>query len=109
MFFIIWEIVIIFFCAIFTIYVFKNIFFYDEFKNYLVYSIQPIVVWFSLMILIKLVIKIHDTTIFQFVGIFIILVSIYAYHKIKENFMISNFNIFRLRKWKSYLFRSFLL
>ena len=94
LYFIIWEIIIIFFCTIFTIYVFKNIFFYDEFKNYLVYSIQPIVVWFSLMILIKLVIKIHDTTIFQFVGIFIILVSIYAYHKIKENYMISDFNIF---------------
>ena len=94
MFFIIWEIVIIFFCAIFTIYVFKNIFFYDEFKNFLVYSIHPVVFWFSLMILIKLVIKIHDTTIFQCVGILLILVSIYAYHKIKENFMISNFNIF---------------
>ena len=94
LFFVIWEIIIIFFCAIFTIYVFKNIFFYDEFKNFLIYSIPPMTLWFSLMILIKLLIKIQDTTIFQFVGIFIILVSIYAYHKIKENFMISNFNIF---------------
>ena len=93
-YFVIWEIIIIFFCAIFTIYVFKNIFFYDEFKNFLVYSFPPIILWFSLMILIKLLINIHDTTIFQFVGICIILVAIYAYHKIKENYMISDFNIF---------------
>lgn len=70
LFFVIWEIIIIFFCAIFTIYVFKNIFFYDEFKNFLIYSIPPMTLWFSLMILIKLLIKIQDTTIFQFVGIF---------------------------------------
>ena len=93
-YFVIWEIIIIFFCAIFTIYVFRNIFFYDEFKNFLVYAFPPITLWFSLMILIKLLINIHDTTIFQFVGIFIILVAIYAYHKIKENYMISDFNIF---------------
>ena len=94
LYFIIWELIIIFFCAIFTIYVFKNIFFYNEFKNFMIYSIPPMILWFSLMILIKLLIKIHDTTIFQFMGILIILISIYAYHKIKENYMISNFNIF---------------
>ena len=94
LYFIIWELIIIFFCAIFTIYVFKNIFFYNEFKNFLIYSIPPVVLWFSLMILIKLLLKIYDTTIFQFLGILVILVSIYAYHKIKENYMISKFNIF---------------
>ena len=94
LYFIIWEAIIIFFCVIFTIYVFKNIFFYDEFKNYLVYSIPPIVLWFSFMILIKLLLKIEDTTIFQFVGIVIILISVYAYHKINKKYMISDFNIF---------------
>ena len=94
LYFIIWELIIIFFCAIFTIYVFRNVFFYNEFKNYMIYSIPPMILWFSLMILIKLLINIHDTTIFQAMGILIILVSIYAYHKIKQNYMISSFNIF---------------
>ena len=80
--------------TIFTIYVFKNIFFYDEFKNFLVYSFPPITFWFSLMILIKLLINIYDTTIFQCIGIIIILIAIYSYHKTKNNYMISEFNIF---------------
>ena len=94
LYFIIWETIIIIFCAIFTIYIFKNIFFYDEFKNFLVYSFPPISFWFSLMILIKLLINIYDTTIFQCIGIIIILIAIYSYHKTKNNYMISEFNIF---------------
>ena len=94
LYFIIWETIIIIFCAIFTIYIFKNIFFYDEFKNFLVYSFPPISFWFSLMILIKLLINIYDTIIFQCIGIIIILIAIYAYHKTKNNYMISEFNIF---------------
>ena len=93
-YFIVWEGIIILFSIIFTIYVFRNIFFYDQFKNYLVYIMHPIILWFSLMILIKLALKIKDTTIFQFIGIAIILISIYAYHRIKQNYMISEFNIF---------------
>ena len=46
------------------------------------------------MILIKLLINIYDTTIFQCLGIFIILLAIYSYHKTKNNYMISEFNIF---------------
>ena len=50
--------------------------------------------WISLMILLKQLLKIHDTTLFQIIGLIMISVAVYIYNKIKLNYMISDFNIF---------------
>ena len=94
LFFIIWHLLIFLFCVIFTIYMFKFIFFYNSAKNFIVYAGAPMTLWFSLMILLKQLLEIHVITIFQIIGLLMIVISIYIYIKIKLSYMISDFNIF---------------
>ena len=94
LFFIIWDLIIFVVCIIFTIYMFKFIFFYDSTKNFIVYAGAPMTLWFSLMILLKQLLEIHNTTIFQIIGLLMIVFSIYIYINIKLSYMISDFNIF---------------
>ena len=94
LYFIIWDILIFIICSGFAIYIFKFIFFYNYIKNFIIYAGAPMIIWFSLMILLKQVLEIHDTTIFQIIGLLMIVLSIYIYIKIKLNYMISDFNIF---------------
>ena len=91
---IVWELIVFIICIILTIYNFKFIFFYNQTKNFIVHSGAPVALWFSLMILLKQLLKMHDTTIFQVIGIIMILIAVYIYNKIKLNYMISDFNIF---------------
>ena len=94
LYYIIWELVIFVSCIIFTVYVFKFIFFYKNSKNYIVHVGHPMTSWFSLMILLKQLLKINDTTIFQIIGLIMIMFAVYIYNKIKLDYMITDFNIF---------------
>ena len=91
---IIWELLIFIFCTIFTVYIFKFVFFYYSSKNYIVHVGAPVTLWFSLMILLKQVLEINDTTLFHLVGLSMIFISVYIYIKIQHYYMISDFNIF---------------
>ena len=91
---IIWEIVIFVSCIIFTVYIFKFIFFYKGSKNYIVHVGPAMTLWFSLMVLLKQLLKISDTTIFQLIGLIMIMLAVYMYTKIKLDYMITDFNIF---------------
>ena len=94
LYYIIWEIVIFVSCIIFTVYIFKFIFFYKSSKNYIVHVGPAMTLWFSLMVLLKQLLKINDTTIFQLIGLIMIMFAIYIYTKIKLDYMITDFNIF---------------
>ena len=91
---IVWEVIIFIACIIITIYSFKFVFFYNKEKNFIVHAGPPMTLWISLMILLKQLLKIHDTTLFQIIGLIMISVAVYIYNKIKLNYMISDFNIF---------------
>ena len=94
LYYIIWELIVFVFCIIFTVYVFKFVFFYKSIKNYIIYVGPAMTSWFSLMVLLKQLLKINDTTIFQLIGLIMIMFAIYIYIQIKLNYMITDFNIF---------------
>ena len=94
LYFIIWELVIFFFCTIFAIYIFKFVFFYKSSKNFIIHASAPMTLWFSLLVLLKQLLKLKDTTIFQIIGLFMIFFAIYIYLNIKQSHMITDFNIF---------------
>ena len=70
------------------------IFFYKGSKNYIVHVGPAMTLWFSLMVLLKQLLKISDTTIFQLIGLIMIMLAVYMYTKIKLDYMITDFNIF---------------
>jgi hypothetical protein len=91
---ILWEFLVFAFCLIFLIYIFKNVFFYNNLKNYIIYLGASLLVWYSLVILLKQVLEIYDITAFQIIGTFIIVIVIFSYFKIKLSYMIYEYNIF---------------
>ena len=91
---ILWELIMVIFCAIFLIYIFKFVFFYNSLKNYIIYLSASLLVWYNLMILLKQVLDIYDITAFQIIGTIIIILIIFSYFKIKISYMIYEFNIF---------------
>ena len=94
LYFIIWELIVFGYCIIQTIYIFKFVFFYKSSKNFVVYAGTPMILWYSLMILFKQVLNIRDSTLFQVIGLLMILFAIYIYINIKISHMITDFNIF---------------
>ena len=94
LFFILWELFVFVLCIYFSVYVYKFVFFYNSIKNNIIYLGSFILTWFSLIVLLKQVLDIYDVTIFLIIGIVIIIVSIFAYMRIKLSYMISDFNIF---------------
>ena len=91
---ILWELIMVVICSIFSIYILKFVFFYNNIKNYIIYLGAFLLVWYNLVILLKQVLDIYDITAFQIIGTIIIALIIFSYFKIKLSYMIYEFNIF---------------
>ena len=53
---ILWELILFIFCSIFSIYIFKFVFFYNILKNYIIYIGAFLLDWYILVILLKILI-----------------------------------------------------
>ena len=91
---ILWELILFIFCSIFSIYIFKFVFFYNILKNYIIYIGAFHLDWYILVILLKQVLEIYDITAFQIIGTIVIVIINFSYFKIKLSYMIYEFNIF---------------
>jgi len=98
---ILWELIMVAFCSIFLVYIFKFVFFYNNTKNYIIYLCSSLLVWYNLMILLKQVLEIYDITAFQVIGTIIIILIIISYFKIKLSYMIYEYNIFDGKELKN--------
>ena len=97
-------------CVGFTYYVYKQVFFQDQRMNMMVHFGWLFTAWFALAIFVKTLCKINDITIFIILG-WIILGTIYYFLlKFRDEYLITDFNIFEAKEIKEIeLFKETLL
>jgi len=87
-------------CISFAIYVYKTVLFYDSRINSTILYGWVFVSWFSIIILFKTILNINDTSIFHIVGWLIITAIIYVLEELKEEHLLTDFNIFEAKSLK---------
>jgi len=87
-------------CCAFSIYVYKSVLFYDVRINATILYGWIFVSWFSVVIFLKSLLKINDTSIFHLVGWLIISAIIYYFKELKEEYLLTDFNIFEAKSLK---------
>ena len=97
-------------CVGFTYYVYKTVFFQDQRMNLMVHFGWLFTAWFALGIFVKTLCKISDITIFILIGWVILGIIYYFILKFREEFLITDFNIFDAKEIKEIeLFKETLL
>ena len=87
-------------CVGFTYYVYKTVFFQDQRMNLMVHFGWLFTAWFALGIFIKTLCKISDITIFMILGWIILGIIYYFILKFREEYLITDFNIFEAKEIK---------
>ncbi len=87
-------------CISFGVYVYKSVLFYDTRINATILYGWIFVSWFSVVIFLKNILKINDTSIFHLVGWLIISAIVYYMKELKEEYLITDFNIFEAKSLK---------
>ena len=87
-------------CCGFTYYVYKTVFFQDQRMNLMVHFGWLFTAWFSLGIFVKTLCKISDITIFMILGWIILGIIYYFILKFREEYLITDFNIFEAKEIK---------
>ena len=97
-------------CCGFTYYVYKTVFFQDQRMNIMVHFGWLFTAWFSLGIFVKTLCKISDITIFIILGWIFLGIIYYFILKFREEYLITDFNIFEAKEIKEIeLFKETLL
>ena len=86
--------------CIFSVYVYKDVLFFDSKMNYANQFGWVYVAWFSFVIIMKTLLKITDTTIFHIVGWIILGFTIYFLYNYRQEFLITDCNIFESKSLK---------
>ena len=87
-------------CCGFTYYVYKTVFFQDQRMNLMVHFGWLFTAWFALGIFVKTLCKIKDITIFMILGWIILGIIYYFILKFREEYLITDFNIFEAKEIK---------
>lgn len=87
-------------CFGFAIYVYKTVLFYDLRINACILYGWIFVAWFSIVIFLKCLLNINDTSIFHIIGWIIISAIVYILKELKEEYLLTDFNIFEARTLK---------
>ena len=80
-----------------AIYVYQEIFFYNKLLHLVIELGWVFVTWFSLIIVLKSVLVINDTTIFHLIGWFVLAWIIYYLEESRKEFLLTDFNIFDIK------------
>lgn len=84
----------------FAIYVYKSVLFYDSRINATIVYGWVFVSWFSIVILFKTILNINDTAIFHILGWLILTAIVYVLEELKEEHLLTDFNIFDAKSLK---------
>ena len=87
-------------CIFFAVYVYKSVLFYDLRINTTILYGWVFVAWFAVVILLKSLLNINDTAIFHIIGWLIISASVYYLEELKEEYLLTDFNIFEAKSLK---------
>lgn len=87
-------------CLGFAIYVYKSVFFYDSRINATILYGWIFVSWFSIVILIKKILNINDTSIFHVLGWIIVSAIVFTMEELKGENLLTDFNIFESKSLK---------
>ena len=88
-------------CLIMSIYVYKNVYYYNDIINYINFFGWYFSSWYSFCVLLKTVFKLSGVSSIIIIGWVIIGLSFYKVHKIKEYLLLTNSNIFEFKDIKS--------
>ena len=88
--------VILFILAIFTYYIYKNIFFYDKIMNTTIHLGAFLVLWFSLVQILKDIFNFNKVSLFVLIGWIIIIVLTISLFNHNSSKLILNTNIFEI-------------
>ena len=97
----IYEIYIFINCIIMSIYVYKNIYYYNNLINYISFFGWYFSSWFSFCIILKTSLKLGNITNLIIIGWIVIALVFYKAHLIKEYSLITEENIFEFKNIKS--------
>ena len=84
----------------FSFYVYKEVFFYNPLIQCIVQFGWVFTCWFSLIILLKSLLSINDTSIFHLVGWFILALIMYFLEESRREYLLTDFNIFEIKSMK---------
>ena len=87
-------------CLTFALYIYKNIFFYDEIMNCVIHLGSFLSSWFCLIILIRDIFDLNKLSIFVLFGWIIIISANIKLFQVSSNKIILKTNIFQLNKLK---------
>jgi hypothetical protein len=87
-------------CVFFAIFVYKSVLFYDNRINNVILYGWVFVAWFSIVIFLKSLLNLNDTSIFHIIGLIINLAIIYYLKEIREEYLLTDFNIFEAKSLK---------
>ena len=88
-------------CLIICVYNYKNLYYYNDEINYINFFGWYFSSWFSFCILMKTVLKLESITNLIIIGWLIVFIAFYKSHKLKENKLITEENIFEFKSIKS--------
>jgi hypothetical protein len=97
----IFEIYIFINCIIMSIYVYKNIYYYNNLINYISFFGWYFSSWFSFCIILKTSLKLGNITNLIIIGWIVISLVFYKAHLLKEYSLITEENIFEFKNIKS--------
>lgn len=84
----------------FAVYTYRNVLFYDPRINTTILYGWIFVSWFSVVIFLKTLLNINDTSIFHLAGWLIISFIVYYMEELKEEYLLTDFNIFEAKSLK---------
>lgn len=87
-------------CVFFAFYVYKSVLFYDTRINNVILYGWVFVAWFSVVIFLKSLLDLNDTSIFHITGLIIISAIIYYLKELREEYLLTDFNIFEAKSLK---------
>ena len=88
-------------CLIMSIYVYKNVYYYNDIINYIHFFGWYFSTWYSFCVFLKTVFNLNGVSSLIIIGWVIIGLSFYKAHKIKEYLLLTNSNIFEFKDIKS--------
>ena len=88
------QITLFIFSFLFSIYCYKTVYFYDRKTNTLIQYAWTFIAWSSFVIIIKCQLNIYDTSLYHIMGWIIFSSILYLIEENKEEYLLTDFNIF---------------
>ena len=94
------HLIILFILAIFSCYIYRNIFFYNKLMNITIHLGVFLALWFSLVQILKDIFNFHQLSLFVLIGWIIIIISTISLFNHNYSQIILNANIFEINNLK---------